>query len=91
MIDFRGHISKFTQKINVFPIYLLKNPIKYVLKSSQQGLFFQDNPFEVSYAQVFSKNACFPMYVMTKVPFLTMRCDKQCEIAIPDHYILVAI
>ena len=61
------------------------------LNPHNRACFFQDNPFEASHAEVFSKNECFHMYVMTKVPFLTMRCDKQCEIAILDHYILVAI
>ena len=38
-----------------------------------------------------SKNEGFPIYLMTKVPFLTATCEKQCEIAILDHYMSVEI
>ena len=42
-------MSRFTLKMNVFSIYLLENLHKCVLKPPEQGLFFQDNPFEGSH------------------------------------------
>ena len=37
---------------------------KCVLKPSEQGSFFQDNPFEGSHAYVYMKNECFPIYLL---------------------------
>ena len=41
-IDLRGHMPRFTLKINIFPIYLLGNLQKCVLKPSEQALIFWD-------------------------------------------------
>ena len=35
-----------------------------VWKPSEQGLFFQDKRFEGSHVLVYSKNECFPIYVL---------------------------
>ena len=43
------------------------SPLKHhkcVLKPSTQGLFFWDNQFEGSHASVYSKNECFPIYLL---------------------------
>ena len=48
-IDLKGHIPRFTQKMNVFPSISLE-PHKYVLKPSEQGSFFWDDQFEGSHA-----------------------------------------
>ena len=41
-----------------------EKPHKCVLKPSEQDSFFQDNQFEGSHAQVYSKNEHFPMYLL---------------------------
>ena len=46
----RGHMPRFTLKMNIFPIYLLRNPKKCLLKPSEQCSFFQDNRFEGSHS-----------------------------------------
>ena len=38
-IDLRGHMPRFTLKMNIFPSIFLE-PHKCVLKPSEQGLFF---------------------------------------------------
>ena len=48
-IDLRGHMPRFTLKMNVFPSISLENH-KCVLKPSEQGLFLWDNWFEGSHA-----------------------------------------
>ena len=48
-INLRGHMPRFTLKMNVFPSISLA-PHKCVLKPSEQGSFFQDNQFEGSHA-----------------------------------------
>ena len=40
MIELRGHMPRFTLKMNVFPIYLFGNTYKCVLKPSEQGSSF---------------------------------------------------
>ena len=39
-------------------------PQKCVLKSPEQGSFFQDDWFERSHAYVYSQNECFPIYLL---------------------------
>ena len=39
-------------------------PHKCELKPSEHGSFFQDNQFEGSCAYVYSKNECFPIYLL---------------------------
>ena len=48
MVDLRGHMPRFTLKNECFPIYLLGNTHKCVLKPSEQGSFFWDDWFEGS-------------------------------------------
>ena len=48
-IDLRGHMPRFTLKMNIFQSIFSK-PHKCVLKPSEQGLFFQDDRFEGSHA-----------------------------------------
>ena len=62
-IDLRGHMPRFTLKMNIFHLYPEK-PHKCVLKPSEQGLFFQDDWFEGSHAWVYSKNEHFPSYLL---------------------------
>ena len=47
-IDLRGHMPRFSLKMNVFPSIYPQKPHKCVLKPS--GSFFQDNQFEGSHA-----------------------------------------
>ena len=49
MIDLRGHMPRFTLKMNISHLSHEK-PHKCVLKPSEQCLFFQDNRFEGSHA-----------------------------------------
>ena len=57
-------MPRFTLKTEHFPIYFLRKPDTCVLKPSEQGLFFQDDQFEGSHAYVYSKNECFPIYLL---------------------------
>ena len=63
MINLRGHMPRFTLKMNIFPSISLE-PHKCVLKSPEQCLFFQDNWFKGSHAYIYSENACFPIYLL---------------------------
>ena len=53
--------------------------------------FFETIDLRCHMPRFTQRNAGFPIYLMTKVPFLTTTCEKQCEIAIPDHYMSVEI
>ena len=61
-IDLRGDMARFTLK-STFVHLSLNKPHKCVMKPSEQGLFFGDDWFEWSYAQVYSKYECFPFYL----------------------------
>ena len=63
MIDLRGHMPRFTLKMNVFPSISLE-PHKCVLKPWEQCSCFWDDRFEGSHAYVYSKNECFPIYLL---------------------------
>ena len=62
-LNLRGHMTRFTWKMNVFPSICLKLH-KWVLELSEQGSFFRDNWFKRSHAQVSSKNEHFPIYLL---------------------------
>ena len=60
----RGHMPRFTLKMNVFPSYLLRNTRNCVFRPSEQCLFFQVDRFEGSHVYVYSKNECFLIYLL---------------------------
>ena len=55
-INLRGHMPRFTLKMSMFSHLSPWKQHTCVLKPSEQGLFFWDNWFEGSHAQVYSKN-----------------------------------
>ena len=56
-------MPRFTLKINVFSSISLETH-KYVLKPSEQALFYQDDQFEGSHAKVDSKYEHFPIHFL---------------------------
>ena len=52
-------------------------PQECVLKSPEQGLFLQDNWFEGSHAYVYSKNKCFPLYLLENPKTLCWNPQKR--------------
>ena len=62
--DLRGHMSRFSWKINMFSNLCPWKHNKCVLKPSEQGLFFWDICFEGSHAWVYCRNECFPIYLL---------------------------
>ena len=62
-IDLRGHMPRFTLKMNVLLSISLETP-KLCVETSEQGLFIQDNQFEGSHAYIYLKNEHFPIYLL---------------------------
>ena len=53
-------MPRFTLKTAFFHL----SPYKCVLKPSEQGSIFQDDQLEGSHTKVYSKNECFPIYLL---------------------------
>ena len=62
-IDLRDHMPRFTLKW-MFSHLSFWKPHECVLQPSEQGSIFQDDQFEGSHAKVYSKNECFPIYLL---------------------------
>ena len=57
-------MPRFTLKMNMFSHLSPCKPHKCVLKPSEQGSIFQDDQLEGSHTKVYSKNECFPIYLL---------------------------
>ena len=64
MIDLMGHLPKFTLKMNVLPIYLLRNLINVCGNAQNRAPFFLRQLIVRGKCLGYSKNEHFPIYVL---------------------------
>ena len=77
MIDFRGHMPRFTWENELFFHLSPEKCQKCVLECSEQGSFFCDDQFEGSHAKAYSQNKYFPIYLLSNHHKFMLKCSEQ--------------
>ena len=63
-IDLRGHMPRFTVKMNVFPSISLESPKMCVETLTNRAQFSEMINLRGHMPRLYSKNVCFPIYLL---------------------------